>query len=277
MSITGEKRRETEKIRVLAEQLLQKELTFLQFSNHWVFEGTGVVVKCSDETLDYEMEIAYYCHKHGMPALTERADYDFGGYKFYVYQRGDDKLNHADVTHFLGSSLARLHQLPVPETPKLKTHREETELCLSDWRAGYSLLRPQTVDKIEQLVQRSLDVPGSHITHGDPIYSNVVRLDKVLYLIDWEHASVGPKEIDLAVLKYVECFGESTSSFEAIASSYGPYNEEYLDILLDGRVASSLAWYAHNVLAGHFERNDEIDKRAAWLDGDHSIVFTKAV
>lgn len=277
MSITETRRHEIEKIRVLAERLLQKNLTFLQFSNHWVFEGNGVIVKCSDENLDYEMDVAFYCHSLGLPALTERADYDFGGYKFYVYQRGEDKLDHDTVTRFIGSTLSHLHQLPIPEKPELKTHRQETEMCMRDWKAGYSLLDPSTIEIIERFVQKSLEVPGQYVTHGDPIYSNIVRLDEKLYLIDWEHASIGPKELDLAVLKYVECFGEPASSFDRIASAYGPCNEAYSDILLNGRVASSLVWYAHNILEGHFEKNDEINKRAAWLNGDRSVVFTKAV
>ncbi|WP_406004575.1 phosphotransferase family protein [Streptomyces sp. NBC_00987] len=145
---------------------------------------------------------------------------------FWTYYPQQSKMQAPGAKH-LGSLLRRLHSLPAPPLglpawqPLTSLHEVlSNSTALGSDQAEWLLWRRQ-----ELLAQYDqLEFPlGQGMLHGDAYPGNCLwdeRSSKVR-LTDWDEASIGPREVDLANTYQGVRFGRSQSELRAFRDSYG--------------------------------------------------------
>lgn len=132
----------------------------------------------------------------------------------------DAEIFSPETARRLAAVLARLHAIPVPRFLRLPvegfaTYARELEPCLAQLRTGGPALGQAAAtvlphadrllrarDELDRLARRCRRRRTKRVlTHGDLIPGNVLQDGAgSLWLIDWDHAAVGPRERDLVFL-----------------------------------------------------------------------------
>ncbi len=262
------------KIQNIAEERLKQPLEFIHYGSHWTFAGDNVVVKVANTDLSYASNITKYLASIDFPALAPYDEFKVDEYSFYLYRKGQDGFYRRDVKDWLGKTVARLHQITLPDSLRIMSFKEMNEYKLNIYREGFHSLDGDVQKRIMSVLERAYTLPADTFNHGDLNQDNVVKIDGEFILIDWDLAMMAPNEYDLAVIKYAEIFGVEPAENKQIEKDFGQYDKKNLDILVDAVMAISLVWFAKNISKGYFGDNGELQKRIARLMGDKSVEFS---
>jgi len=263
-----------ESLRTIAEQELGVSLSFLNYGSNWVYEADSVIVKASNNNLDYAMNIAKYLASHGYAALVPSQHFRKNECFFYVYPKGNAGFGRAQVADWLGEVLGKLHRLPLPPKKLFKTYEDITQYKLHIYNDGFLSLPIEIQNKVIQKLEKAFQLPNECMNHGDPNEDNVVQINGTKKLIDWDIAYIGPHEGDLATIKYAQRFGEPESTFNNLCEKFGSYNQESLVIMTEAITAISLVWFAQNCMHGYFQKAEkELQKRTDYFMGKNTDFF----
>jgi hypothetical protein len=265
-----------EYIQRVAEIAAGQPLDFIHYGTAWVFAGDDIVVKVSEHDLAYAASITKFLSEMGFPALAPIKTWFSKGYFIYIYPKGVNTVTSRELVPWMGHVLRQLHQIKFPKSKGLVTYAELKSRRYTEWSQGLKLLPADARREIERAVDAAVALPLDCLNHGDPHIthnSNTVRIAGKLMLIDWDNAVVAPRELDLAIVKYAESFGEPEESFQRVVKDYGPYSEQNLAILSHAESATSVLWFANNVAQGHFSDTSELSRRIARLMGDTTVIL----
>ncbi|MFJ5817203.1 phosphotransferase family protein [Streptomyces sp. NPDC093108] len=191
---------------------------------------------------------------------------------FWTYYRQQPEAIAPSAMH-LGTLLKKLHSLPAPPL-ELPTWQPLSSLhgtvssstALSSDQAEWLLKRRQEL--IAQYEQ--LEFPlGEGMLHGDAYPGNCLwsESDSKVRLGDWDEASTGPREVDLANTYQGTRFGRSEGELRAFRDSYGYDITTWpgLPVLKQIRDLHTLGSYIKRADRHDFQAREELNFRISTL------------